>query len=99
MDAKTRYRRRLKLQAALGRVMEMLAHNVAGRIPPDRKTSLLAGQMIQALLCFGSEAGLTENELHPPEPGLDRSLDLKRARKRETSARYRQRKRQQGRRA
>jgi hypothetical protein len=36
MNAKSRYRQRLKLQAALARVLEVLADNVAGEIPPNR---------------------------------------------------------------
>jgi len=45
MDAKTRYRQRLKLQAALANVLKVLGDNHAKGIPADRATAELAAQL------------------------------------------------------
>ncbi|MFL5909286.1 MAG: hypothetical protein ACJ768_01765 [Gaiellaceae bacterium] len=58
MDAKTRYRRRIKLQAALARVLEVLCGNAADGIPPDRTTALLAGQVARWLTQWVDDAGV-----------------------------------------
>src|SRR5437763_987578 len=63
MDAKTRYRRHLKLQAALTRVMEVLVRNEAAGIPPDRTTSLMAWQVYVKLMAFIKASGLAPAEL------------------------------------
>lgn len=43
MNAKARYLKRLQLQGALTRVLEVLFRNVEERIPPDRRTALTTG--------------------------------------------------------
>jgi hypothetical protein len=98
MDRKTRYRQRLKLQAALRRVMEAYADNTLAGIPPDRTTALMAAQVIVNLLHYAREAGLTPEEATPL--ASDGPLDTSRFEKliadkrRETNAR-RERKRRQ----
>jgi hypothetical protein len=89
MDAKTRYRRRLKLQAAMTRLMEVLATNVQDRIPPDRTTALMMGQVVAKLIHFTGAAGLSPAETLPDRSDLSRFTQLKKARKKETRARYR----------
>src|SRR5687768_10630203 len=87
MDAKTRYRRRLKLQAALARVLEVLAANVGDGIPPDRASALLAWQAVVKLAAFIEGAGVEP----PAGSDLSRAVHILRARHRETRARYRRR--------
>jgi hypothetical protein len=86
MDPKTRYRQRLKLQAALTRVMEVLAGIVAEEITPDRTTALMASQVLGKLLSFIKAAGLEPADL-PVKSDLSRFLNLKRARLKETHKR------------
>ncbi len=63
MDTKTRYRNRLKLQAALTRLMEVLAENVADGIPADRTTALMAWQVVGNLLPFVKASDLDPADL------------------------------------
>ena len=89
MDAKARYRQRLKLQTALARVLELMVHHRNAGITPDRLTGLMAGQVIKVLLPFGKAAGLTESETIPDRTDLSRTLRLIKSRKKETAARNR----------
>ena len=87
MDAKTRYRRRLKLQLALTRVLEVLADNVADEIPADRTTGKLAAQIARWLIQFAADAGVdlpTEDE-----PDLSWYAHLRLRTQQATLARYR----------
>jgi hypothetical protein len=93
MDAKQRYRERLKLQGALGRVLETLAVLLERSIPPDRTSALLAWQVIGALDWFVKEAVPDPEEL-TKEPDFARVLYLKKARRKETYKRYRRERRQ-----
>jgi hypothetical protein len=99
MDAKTRYRRRLKLQAALTRVMELLAENVGDGIRPDATTALMAAQVIAKLIPFGTAAGLGPQELLPDKSNLSRFQKHIKDRQRETAARRQRRKREHDRQA
>jgi hypothetical protein len=90
MNAKTRYRQRLKLQVALTRVMELLATHAAEEIPPDRTTALMAWQLVLKLLLFIEVAGIAPRELQG-RTDPSRFLHLKMVRKRATQARYRRR--------
>ena len=85
MNRQQRYRRRLKLQAALLRVLEVLADNTAENIPPDRTTALMSWGVVRQLLPFIQTAGLDPEGL----PDLTRFLHLKQARQKETHKRYR----------
>jgi hypothetical protein len=89
MDAKTRYRQRQKLRVALPRVLEVLADNVGEGIPPDRPTALMAGQVLRKLVPFALTAGLDSAELIPDNSDLSHFENLKKARRKETQARYR----------
>jgi hypothetical protein len=84
MDAKTRYRQRLKVQAALTRVLEVLADKVAEQIPPDRTTAVMAWQVVRKLLPFIQGAGGL-----PDGSELCRFVYLKKARQERAPARYR----------
>jgi hypothetical protein len=57
MDAKTRHRQRLKLQAALTRTLDVLFANVDKQIKPDRTTAKMAVVVIKNLFTFVSLAG------------------------------------------
>jgi hypothetical protein len=98
MNAKTRYRHRLRLQAALRRVFEVLLQNQAAGIRPDRTTALMAAQVNVTLLHFMREAGLTPEESVPlaSDGPLDisRFLKLVADKRRETAARRRRQRRQ-----
>lgn len=92
MNAKKRYWKRLKLQAALVRVAERLAENVLEEIPPDPTTALLAWQVANNLLHHVVlPSGMDASELR----GIDapRIFQLQISRHKETAARYRRRKR------
>jgi hypothetical protein len=90
MDAREkRYRQRLKLQAALARVLEVLTRNAVAGIPPDRTTGKLAAQVVVFLTRFTLQAGV---ELpNPTTEGSDlaRYAKLLADRKKATKARYR----------
>ncbi len=87
MNAKTRYRQRLKVQAALVRLMEVLATNGAEAVPADRTTALMAAQVAKFLAIFIGKAGVGL----PDEPDLSRFVHLKQSRLKETKARSRRR--------
>ena len=89
IDAKQRYRRRLKLQAALTRVVQVLARHLSDKIPADRTTALLAAEAVRGLVTFIKAAGLAERLYTQDDPDLQRFADLIKARKKETAARYR----------
>jgi hypothetical protein len=92
MDARTRYRRRLRLQAALTRVLLVLAGNAEAGIPADRTTALMMVQVMKQFLAFVREAGIRSAEVQAMlgEPAdLERFVKLIRDRKKETHARKR----------
>jgi hypothetical protein len=89
MNAKQRYRQRLKVQAALTRVMDVLANNEVSGIAPDRTTALMAAQVIGNLLGFCKKAGLRGNEAIPDKADLSRFIKLKKDREKETWGRGR----------
>jgi hypothetical protein len=92
MDAKTRYRRRLKVQAALTRLLEALAVNAEAGIPPDRTTALLAVQVLKKLVPFAVLGTRTDlADLLESDSDLSRAAKLIGDRKRETAARKRRR--------
>jgi hypothetical protein len=90
MNAKQRYRKRLKLRAALARVLQVLGSNAGEKILPDRVTGELAAQVVVWLVRFTVEAGVDLPDLSKG-PDLSRFIKLLRDRKTETSARYRRR--------
>jgi hypothetical protein len=90
MNAKQRYRQRLKLRAALARVLQVLVNNRAEKIPPDRVTGELAAQVVVWLVRFTVEAGMDLPDLSRG-PELSRFIKLIRGRRVETRARYRRR--------
>jgi hypothetical protein len=49
MDAKTRYRQRRKLQAAIARVITLLDDHAKAGIPPDKTTGDLAAELLSWL--------------------------------------------------
>ena len=87
MDAKTRYRQRLKLQAALANVLKVLNDNHAKGIPPDRTTAKLAAQIARWLMQFAADAGVDLPS--GDEPDLSRYTHLRLGRRKATLARYR----------
>ena len=87
MDAKTRYRNRLKLQAALTRVIELMNDNAEAGIVPDRTTALVAWQLSARLQLFVKAAIPDPAEL-PVKRDLSRPIKLIQSRKKETAARY-----------
>jgi hypothetical protein len=89
MNAKQRYRKRLKLQAALARMIRVLANNGMNGIPADRTTALLAWQAIALLVPFVKAAGMNPSVV--PEKDLSRYVFLLEARRKQTRARYRRR--------
>ena len=82
MDAKTRYRHRLKLQAALANVLKVLNDNSANGIPPDRTTAALAAQIARWLMQFAAEAGV--DLPRGDEPDLSRYMQLRLGRQKAT---------------
>jgi hypothetical protein len=94
MDAKTRYRQRLKLQTALARVLHVLGDNAG--IPPDKTTGKLAAQLAVWLVDFAVKARVELPNPSQARPDLTRYLHLMYSKRKETAARYnRTRKRQQ----
>ncbi len=92
MNAKTRYRQRLKVQATLVRLMEVLADNGAEAIPPDPTTALMAWQAVRKLLPFIKASGLDAAALAAPDGSgsdLARFGRLKQARQKATHSRRR----------
>jgi hypothetical protein len=87
MDAKTRYRRRLRLQTALTRVLEVLRDNMADGIDPDPTTARMAAQVMIWLTPFIGKAGVDLEEELSQGPDLERFVRLIKARKKETHAR------------
>jgi hypothetical protein len=83
MDRKTRYRRRIKVQAAMTRLMEALGDLALEGVPPDRTTALMAWQVAETLRTFIRRAGLNDDD----EPDRSRFLQLKHSRQRESAAR------------
>jgi hypothetical protein len=49
MDRQQRYRQRLKLQAALAKVLKLLDAHAAARIAPDERTASLAVEVRDTL--------------------------------------------------
>jgi hypothetical protein len=96
MDAKTRYRQRLKVQAAMCRVLALLLDNGLKKISPDRTTALMAWQVVRKLMPFIQAAGLTPEELPDTSDGsnLARFAHLLHDRKKETDKRKARRRRQ-----
>jgi hypothetical protein len=90
MDAKTRYLKRRQLQAALSRVISVLIRNVVADIPPDKTTAGLAALVIQGLTPFVQDARVDLYSL-PPVPDLTRHGFIINARKRQTRASYKSR--------
>jgi|SRR5581483_2407617 len=90
MNAKTRYRQRLKMQAALTRVLQVLFHNTEHGIRPDRTTAKMAAEVIRRLFLFCGAAGMAVLD-DWPDDALARSLCLIQSRWKETHARYRRR--------
>src|SRR5262249_55176908 len=88
MDAKERYRQRLKLQAALARVIEVLGRNGTEGIPADRMTGELAAQVVIWLVRFVTQAGVKLPDPSKEGPDLSRYVKVLKARKKETRARY-----------
>jgi len=86
MDAKSRYRHRLKLQAALARVLETLSANAQDGIPADRTTAQMAYPVVLHLLRFIEDAGSPD-----PEPGISRFIKCILQRQSQTKLRYRRR--------
>jgi hypothetical protein len=96
MDAKTRYRQRLKLQAALTRVLEVYVKNNTAGIPADRTTAELAAQVVGLLMpfvrtAFRHDAGVVQPEAPEEAPGLTRFAYILRSRCKATGARYKRR--------
>jgi hypothetical protein len=87
MDAKTRYRQRLKLQAALTRVIEVFIKNDVAGITADRTTAELAAQVVVWLRPFIRDAGVALPDPSKQEPDTARFGHVLRSRRRETSAR------------
>jgi hypothetical protein len=86
MDAKTRYRRRLKLQAALRRLIEVYVSNSVAEIPPDRTTALMAAQVMGNLIGFCEDAGVASQSARPDSARFEKRIKDK---QRETAARRR----------
>jgi hypothetical protein len=87
MDAKTRHRQRLKLQAALARVLEVLLDNAVAKIPPDKITAKLAVQLVAWLSGYAADAGVPLLRWSE-EPDISRAKYLIGARRKATGARY-----------
>jgi hypothetical protein len=87
MDAKTRYPRRLKLQAAMTRVWQVLLLNEVDGIEADRRTALMAAGLGRMLLSFCQQAGLTPAEAVPVKPDATRFVKILTDRRRATKAR------------
>ena len=90
MNAKTRYRKRLRLRAALVRVMEVLADNVRDGIPPDRTTAEMGMSFLITWAVFCESAGVA---WVPDRSDLARFVKQKIDRQKETEARYRRKRR------
>ncbi len=91
MNAKTRYRQRMKLQVALLEVFELLDANVNAKgIPADQTTALMAWEVARQLVSFTKMAGLDTANL-PDKPDHSRFLRLKIARLKEKAKRGRRR--------
>jgi hypothetical protein len=98
MDAKTRYRQRRKLQAALRRVLEVLIRNMNAGIPADKATAKLAAQLMGWLNGYTAEVRVPL-PMQGEEPDISRFDYLIQAKRKETIARYarmRKRARRQG---
>src|SRR5262249_51475244 len=93
MNAKQRYGRRLRLQAALARVARVLAAHHKDGIPADRTTALVAAEVAQLLLWFASKAGVIDprNPLRSSDgqEAASRCKHVDDVRKKETQKRYR----------
>jgi hypothetical protein len=90
MDAKTRYRRRLKLQAALARVLEVYTENARDGIPADKTTAELAGIVVEWLKRFMQQAGVARPDPRQ-EPDYSRYAHVLIDRRKATGARYNRR--------
>jgi hypothetical protein len=90
MNAKTRYRQRLKLQSAISRLFDLLLdHMAVEEIAPDPTTARMAWHMKGLLETFISKSGLEVWKLpiNPDAPDLDRFWQLIKKRKNETAKR------------
>jgi hypothetical protein len=85
MTAKQRYRQNVKARSALSRVLEIVSHNLASGIKPDKKTALLAQNVGGLLQLVVSAAGL--GPAPPGDPDVSLVLAVKEARKEESKKR------------
>lgn len=90
MNAKQRYKRRLRLQAAISRTIHVLVRHLEDEIPPDPTTALLASQLVKALGGFCQDAGVDPMRA-PDQPGVDRFGYTQETRQKETFQRQRRR--------
>jgi hypothetical protein len=90
MNSKQRYRRRLKVQVALLRVVELLIDNYEDGIPPDRTTALMAWAVTRKLVEFVTAAKVDKADL-PQHFDITRFAHLKRAKLKEKAKRDRRR--------
>jgi hypothetical protein len=89
MTPKQRYKERLKLRAAIARVLTVAAGNHDKGIPPDRKTARMATQVILMLTAFCEEVGLTRDKWRQDEEIILQLLSVNDEREAQTVARYR----------
>lgn len=85
MNAKTRYRERLKLRSSLTHVMEVLAENGGLGIAPDATTAAMAWEVAKHLVQFVRNSGIAT----PVQSNVPPFLATKRRRKKASAARKR----------
>jgi hypothetical protein len=90
MKARERYKERLKLRRAITDVLSIAQANHQKGIPPDKKTALMAIQIIVPLTVFCESVGLTKDKWRPDKELAD-FFRIMRERGAETKARRRRR--------